>query len=133
VASRLERRTITPDLANAIARLDRALTYIPVGCGLLYLLAIMDGASRAVPSWRLSNAVEMSSSEAALQEAPLRFGKPQIFNTDHAAERPDIETSMDGPQKTSMGAVEWAAIALALSAAVAFGVRCLRVASALGV
>jgi hypothetical protein len=31
------------------------ITYIPVGRGFLYLVAIMDWASRAVLSWRLSN------------------------------------------------------------------------------
>ena len=31
------------------------VTYIPMACGFLYLVAIIDWASRAVLAWRLSN------------------------------------------------------------------------------
>ena len=31
------------------------VTYIPMACGFLYLVAIIDSASRAVLAWRLSN------------------------------------------------------------------------------
>ena len=33
-------------------------TYIPIGRGFLYLVAIMDWASRAVLDWRLSNTID---------------------------------------------------------------------------
>src|SRR5690242_9499727 len=36
------------------------IIYIPIGRGFLYLVAIMDWASRAVLSWRLSNTMEAS-------------------------------------------------------------------------
>jgi transposase InsO family protein len=36
------------------------ITYIPIGRGFLYLVAIMDWASRAVLSWRLSNTMDVS-------------------------------------------------------------------------
>jgi putative transposase len=36
------------------------ITYIPVGRGFLYIVAIMDWASRAVLSWRLSNTLDGS-------------------------------------------------------------------------
>src|ERR1700686_2119355 len=61
------------------------VTYIPMACGFLYLVAIFDWASRAVLAWRLSNTNDASFCAAALEEALLRFGKPQIFNTDQGS------------------------------------------------
>jgi putative transposase len=58
---------------------------IPIGRGFLYLVAIMDGASRAVLAWRLSNTMDTSFCAAALEEAPARFGRPEIFNTDQGS------------------------------------------------
>ena len=62
------------------------ITYIPIGRGFLYLIAIMDWASRAVLSWRLSNTMDASFCVEALQEALARFGKPDIFNTDQGSQ-----------------------------------------------
>jgi transposase InsO family protein len=56
------------------------VTNIPVGHRFVYLVAIMDWASRAVLSWRLPNTMDVSFCVAALEEALQRFGKPQIFN-----------------------------------------------------
>ena len=61
------------------------ITYIPMASGHLYLVAIIDWASRAVLAWRLSNTNDASFCAAALEEALLRFGKPQIFNTDQGS------------------------------------------------
>ena len=61
------------------------MTYIPMACGFLYLVAIIDWASRAVLAWRLSNTNDASFCAAALEEALLRFGKPRIFNTDQGS------------------------------------------------
>jgi putative transposase len=83
------------------------ITYIPIGCGFFYLVAVMDWASRAVLSWRLSNTMEASFCLEALQEALARFGRPEIFNTDQggqftsqaftgALEEAGIRISMDG-------------------------------------
>jgi putative transposase len=83
------------------------ITYIPLGAGFLYLVAIMDWASRAVLSWRLSNTMDVPFCVAALEEALARFGKPDIFNTDQgsqftsaaftgALEKAGILISMDG-------------------------------------
>ncbi len=58
------------------------VTSIPMACGFLYLVAIIDWASRAVLAWRLSNTNDASFCAAALEEALLRFGKPRIFSTD---------------------------------------------------
>jgi putative transposase len=54
--------------------------------GFLYLVAIIDWASRAVLSWRLSNTMDASFCLAALEEALARHGKPEIFNTDQGAQ-----------------------------------------------
>jgi putative transposase len=62
------------------------ITYIPMARGNLYLVAIIDWASRAVLAWRLSNTMDTSFCLAALDEALVRYGKPTIFNTDQGAQ-----------------------------------------------
>jgi putative transposase len=49
--------------------------------GFLYLMTVMDWASRAVLAWRLSNTMDVSFCVSALEEALARFGTPEIFNT----------------------------------------------------
>lgn len=58
------------------------ITYLPIGRGFLYLVAVMDWSSRAVLSWRLSNTMDASFCVAALEDALARHGRPEIFNTD---------------------------------------------------
>ena len=62
------------------------ITYIPVQRGFLYLVAIMDWATRHVLSWRLSNTMDASFCVEALNEALARYGRPQIFNTDQGSQ-----------------------------------------------
>jgi putative transposase len=62
------------------------ITYIPMAHGFLYLVAIIDWASRAVLAWRLSNTIDASFCVEALEEALARHGKPRIFNTDQGAQ-----------------------------------------------
>jgi len=62
------------------------ITYIPLGRGFLYLVAVMDWSSRAVLSWRLSNTMDVSFCVSALEEALARFGRPEIFNTDQGSQ-----------------------------------------------
>ena len=62
------------------------VTFIPVRSGFLYLVAVMDWASRRVLSWRLSNSLDASFCVEALEEALLRHGKPAIFNTDQGSQ-----------------------------------------------
>ena len=52
------------------------ITYIPIGKGFLYLVAVIDWASRAVLAWRLSNTMDVSFRLAALEEALAKFGRP---------------------------------------------------------
>lgn len=58
------------------------ITFIPVKHGFLYLVAIMDWATRKVISWRLSNTMHADFCVDALQEAIAKFGPPEIMNTD---------------------------------------------------
>ena len=62
------------------------ITYIPVQRGFLYLVAIMDWATRHVLAWRLSNTMDARFCVEALAEALARYGKPEIFNTDQGSQ-----------------------------------------------
>ena len=67
------------------------ITYIPVQHGFLYLVAIMDWATRHVLAWRLSNTMDASFCVEALNEALARYGKPEIFNTDQGSQFTSFE------------------------------------------
>ncbi len=60
--------------------------YIPMRRGFLYLVVIMDWASRKVLSWRISNTMDVEFCLEALHEALARFGRPGIFNTDQGSQ-----------------------------------------------
>jgi len=77
-------REMTIDRPNQVWAAD--ITYIPIGRGFLYLVAVIDWASRAVLSWRLSNTMDTSFCVAALKEALHRYGRPEIFNTDQGSQ-----------------------------------------------
>ena len=62
------------------------ITYIPMRRGFLYLVAIMDWASRCVLAWRLSNTMDADFCIEALEEAMARHGRPEIFNTDQGSQ-----------------------------------------------
>ncbi len=90
---------------NQVWRSD--ITYIPVKHGFLYLVAIMDWATRKVLSWRLSNTLDASFCVEALGEAIAKHGKPEIMNTDQGSQytggdwikgltEAEIKISMDG-------------------------------------
>mgnify|MGYP001597163519 CR=1 FL=1 len=83
------------------------ITYLPMAHGFLYLVAILDVASRKVLSFRLSNTLTTDFCVAALEEALARYGPPQIFNTDQGSqftskewigvlEAAGVRISMDG-------------------------------------
>lgn len=83
------------------------ITYIPLAKGFLYLVAILDWASRKVLAWRTSNTLSADFCIEALNEALAKYGCPEIFNTDQGAqftcaeftgglEAHGIRISMDG-------------------------------------
>ena len=54
--------------------------------GFLYLVAIMDWATRKVLAWRVRNTMEMAFCLEALEEALAGHGRPEIFNTDQGSQ-----------------------------------------------
>ena len=62
------------------------ITYIPIRRGFQYLIAIMDWSTRKVLAWRLSNTMDADFCIEALEEALMRFGPPEIFNTDQGSQ-----------------------------------------------
>jgi putative transposase len=83
------------------------ITYVPVQRGFLYLIAIMDWATRHILAWRLSNTMDACFCVEALNEALAGYGPPGIFNTDQGSQftsfdftdvlrGADVAISMDG-------------------------------------
>ena len=83
------------------------ITYLPMRRGFLYLVAVMDWATRKVLSWRVSNTLDVEFCLEALEEALARFGTPEVFNTDQGGQftsprftgllqRAGVRISMDG-------------------------------------
>ena len=62
------------------------ITFVPVKNGFLYLVAIMDWATRRVLSWRLSNTMHADFCVDALNEALAKHGPPEIMNTDQGSQ-----------------------------------------------
>jgi putative transposase len=98
-------RDVTVDRADQVWCAD--ITYIPVRRGFLYLVAIMDWATRHVLAWRLSNTMDAGFCIEALNEALAKYGRPEIFNTDQGSQftsfdftgvlkKAEIAISMDG-------------------------------------
>jgi putative transposase len=98
-------RDLTIDHPNQVWTSD--ITYIPMSRGFMYLVAVMDWHSRKILSWRVSNTLESEFCIEAVEQAILRYGKPEIFNTDQGAqftsrgfvgllESHGIQVSMDG-------------------------------------
>ena len=98
-------RTLTVTRPNHVWAAD--ITYIPMARGFVYLVVVMDWASRKVLSWRLSPTLTSDFCVAALEDALARYGCPEIFNTDQGSQftsleflnvlrRRQIEISMDG-------------------------------------
>ena len=61
------------------------IAFVPVRNGFLYLVAIMDWATRKVLSWRLSNTMHADFCVEALNEAIAKYGPPEICNTDQGS------------------------------------------------
>jgi putative transposase len=62
------------------------ITYLPMAHGFMYLVAILDVASRKVLSFRLSNTLTADFCVEALGEALAKFARPDIFNTDQGSQ-----------------------------------------------
>lgn len=77
-------RDMVVDRPNQVWCAD--ITYIPMRRGFLYLVAVMDWATRKVLAWRVSNTMDATFCIEALHEALARFGRPEIFNTDQGSQ-----------------------------------------------
>ncbi len=62
------------------------ITYISMRRGFMYLVAVMDWATRRVLSWRVSNSMEADFCIEALEEALAKHGRPEVFNTDQGSQ-----------------------------------------------
>ncbi len=62
------------------------VTYIPMAKGFVYLVAVIDWYSRKVLSHRVSNTLDTDFCVEALEEAIVRHGAPEIFNTDQGSQ-----------------------------------------------
>jgi putative transposase len=98
-------RNLAIDRPSQVWAMD--ITYIPMARGFVYLAAIVDWFSRRVLAWRLSITMEVAFCLEAVEEALVRHGKPEIFNTDQGSQftsqaftgllkSNDIAISMDG-------------------------------------
>jgi putative transposase len=98
-------RDLVIDRPNQVWCTD--ITYIPMRRGFMYLVAVMDWASRKILSWRLSNTMDVEFCIEALEEAIKKHGRPEIFNTDQGSQftssrftrilkEAKIKISMDG-------------------------------------
>lgn len=67
------------------------ITYVPMAKGFVYVVAIMDWATRKVLSWRVSTTMETGFCIAALEEALQRYGLPEIFNSDQGSQFTSVE------------------------------------------
>ena len=77
-------RGVTIDRPNQVWATD--ITYIPMHKGHMYLVAIMDWATRKVLSWRLSNTLDTRFCVEALREALFKYGAPEILNSDQGCQ-----------------------------------------------
>ncbi|MEJ2476354.1 MAG: IS3 family transposase [Desulfobacterales bacterium] len=85
-------RGMTIDRPNQVWATD--ITFIPIARGHMYLIAIMDWATRKVLSWRLSNTLDTQFCVEALKAALLKYGAPEIFNSDHCQFTSDAFTAV---------------------------------------
>jgi putative transposase len=98
-------RNLSITRPNQVWAMD--ITYVPMARGFVYLAAVIDWFARRVLAWRLSITMETAFCVETLEDALLRHGKPEIFNTDQGSQftsqsftgvlkSNDIAISMDG-------------------------------------
>ncbi len=87
-------------ISSPMLRESTDITYIKLEKGFVYLAAIIDWHSKKIPSWKLSNTMDITLVTDVLKEALVSYPRPEIFNTDqgsqYTAKEHDIQISMDG-------------------------------------
>lgn len=77
-------RDLVIDRPNQVWATD--LTYIPMRRGFVFLVAIIDWATRKVLAHRVSISMTTDFCVEALNEAIAKYGTPEIFNTDQGSQ-----------------------------------------------
>ena len=67
------------------------ITYIPMRKGFVFLVAIVDWATRKVLSHRVSISMSTDFCVEALEEAIAKYGRPEIFNTDQGSQFTSVD------------------------------------------
>jgi putative transposase len=62
------------------------VTYVPMAKGFVYLVAVVDWATRRVLAWRVSITMDVQFCLDAVEEAIERYGRPEIMNTDQGSQ-----------------------------------------------
>jgi len=91
------------DRPNQVWALD--ITYLPMKRGFVYLVAVMDWATRKVLAWQLSNTLTADFCVEALEDAMDRYGVPEIVNTDQGSQFTSeefVSTVLEAGAKLSM-------------------------------
>lgn len=76
-------RNLAINHANQVWMID--ITYLRIGKGFMYLVALIDVYSRYVVAWSLSNTLETAFCIEALKNA-LKMAKPEIVNSDQGCQ-----------------------------------------------
>src|SRR5690348_6285856 len=67
------------------------ITYIAMRRGFVYLVVVLDWASRKVLARRVSNTLTADFCIEAVHEAMAHYGKPALFNTDQGSQFTSLE------------------------------------------
>ena len=89
--------------SNQVWALDT--TYIRMAKGFVYLTAVVDVYSRRILAHQVAITLEAVHAVEALEEAYVRFGKPEIINTDQGSQftaQDFVEAVIDNGVKLSM-------------------------------
>jgi len=77
-------RELAIERANQVWALDT--TYIPMARGFVYLIAVVDVASRRVLADKVAITLEACHAREVIEQAFARWGRPEIVNTDQGTQ-----------------------------------------------
>lgn len=62
------------------------ITFLPMARGFVYLVVIIDWATRKILAWRLSNTLTADLCVDALEQALARYARPEILSSDQGSQ-----------------------------------------------
>lgn len=77
-------KTLSELAPNHVWAMD--ITYIPMARGFIYLVVVLDWATRRALTWQVSNSLTSDFCCEALERAIQEHGKPEIVNTDQGSQ-----------------------------------------------